>query len=69
MRNNLAALASEEEEEEEEEEREGEGEGELDVSANIALVQRYTLTYSEVNVRLPLAKLALRQSRLLRKLG
>ena len=60
LRDNLAALASEEGEEE--------GEGELDVSTNIASVQRYTSTYSEVGVRLPPAKLAPRRNRLLRKL-
>jgi tetratricopeptide (TPR) repeat protein len=69
LRNNLAALASEEGEEEGEEEREGEGEGELDVSTNIASVQRHTSTYSEVDVRLPSAKPASRRNRLLRKLG
>jgi hypothetical protein len=65
LRDNLAALASEEGEEEEEEE----GEGELDVSTNIASVQRHASTYSEVDVRLPLAKPASRRSRLLGKLG
>lgn len=67
LRNNLAALASEEGEEEGE--GEGEGEGELDVSTNIASVQRHTSTYSEVDVRLPPAKPASRRSRLLGKLG
>jgi len=63
LRDNLAALASEEGE------GEGEGEGELDVSTNIASVQRYTSTYNEVGVRLPPAKLASRRNRLLKKLG
>jgi tetratricopeptide (TPR) repeat protein len=67
LRDNLAALASEEEEEEEE--GEGKGEGELDVSTNIASVQRHTSTYNEVGVGLPPAKPASRRSRLLGKLG